>query len=349
MSDARRNVLGRLRRGRGRPGRFSLLCSAHADVRLEDVRVATVPLHRRRARGRAERLRHRVRPGARRATRRPRRRSDGGARRRRARLRAARPRRSASAPASWRGSRTTRSASADARQRLGAAQLTAGAAQPDRGAARMGATRRRRRGERRAGLADRAVDVHRARRLEALRQLPVDLDAPARRLARVHRRRRRRAVAGGVRAGLRADAGGRWPLHGAGTARPGRDRADPGAPAAAGRAPRQHRPNRLPGGVRRPRRAITGRARCRSSAARRSRADAAATASRRAARWSLAAAQARSADLGYSYGRYETRLAGRGRGAAAAARAGRVLRPRLAAQCLGAWQIVAQVDQPDGR
>jgi hypothetical protein len=57
----------------------------------------------------------------------------------------------------------------------------------------VGAARRRRRGERRAGLADRSVDVHRPRRLEALRQLPVGLDPQAGGLARVHRRRRGRA------------------------------------------------------------------------------------------------------------------------------------------------------------
>ena len=66
-------------------------------------------------------------------------------------------------------------------------------------------------------------------------------------------------------------------------------------------------------------------------------------------RSSLAAAQARSADLGYTYGRYETRLAGSAAaGATAADPSGyyvRVWRRNGA----GAWQIVAQVDQPDGQ
>ena len=66
-------------------------------------------------------------------------------------------------------------------------------------------------------------------------------------------------------------------------------------------------------------------------------------------RSSLAAAQARSADLGYSYGRFETRLGGAaGAGAATAGPAGYYVRVwRRSAS--GAWRIVAQVDQPDGR
>jgi hypothetical protein len=76
---------------------------------------------------------------------------------------------------------------------------------------------------------------------------------------------------------------------------------------------------------------------------------------------SLAAAQARSADLGYTYGRCETLLAEAG----AAAPTGRLAAPKPLAEGSGAkagyyirvwrrnasgtWQIVAQVDQPDGR
>jgi len=68
---------------------------------------------------------------------------------------------------------------------------------------------------------------------------------------------------------------------------------------------------------------------------------------------SLAAAQARSADLGYTYGRYETRLAGTAGSVSAGTRGAagpsgyyvRVWRRNAAAT----WQIVAQVDQPDGR
>jgi hypothetical protein len=66
-------------------------------------------------------------------------------------------------------------------------------------------------------------------------------------------------------------------------------------------------------------------------------------------RSSLAVAQARSADLGYSYGRFETRLAGTaGAGAAAAAPSGYYVRV-WRRNASGAWRIVAQVDQPDGR
>ena len=71
-------------------------------------------------------------------------------------------------------------------------------------------------------------------------------------------------------------------------------------------------------------------------------------------RESLAAAQARSADLGYTYGRYESGAADasaaapKPAGDATGAKAGYYLRVwrRNAA---GTWQIVAQVDQPDGR
>ncbi len=71
---------------------------------------------------------------------------------------------------------------------------------------------------------------------------------------------------------------------------------------------------------------------------------------------SLAAAQARSADLGYSYGRFETRLAGTagavagtaGAGAATAGPSGYYVRV-WRRNASGAWRIVAQVDQPDGR
>ena len=66
-------------------------------------------------------------------------------------------------------------------------------------------------------------------------------------------------------------------------------------------------------------------------------------------RSSLAAAQARSADLGYGYGRYETRLAGAtGTGAAAPGPSGYYVRV-WRRHASGAWHIVAQVDQPDGR
>ena len=108
-----------------------------------------------------------------------RRRSDGRPRRRRARLRA----RDREGRHPGRLPRLVRARRhrlpPGARQRLGSDQRAAGAAQSDRGAAGMGAARRRRRGQRRAGLADGAVDVHRPGRLEALRQLPVGLVAPA--------------------------------------------------------------------------------------------------------------------------------------------------------------------------
>jgi len=71
-------------------------------------------------------------------------------------------------------------------------------------------------------------------------------------------------------------------------------------------------------------------------------------------RSSLAAAQARSADLGYSYGRFETRLAGTvgsvsaSAGAAVAGPSGYYLRV-WRRNASGTWQIVAHVDQPDGR
>ena len=61
---------------------------------------------------------------------------------------------------------------------------------------------------------------------------------------------------------------------------------------------------------------------------------------------SLGAAQARSADLGYSYGRCELLLADAGApGGLPAKYYLRVWRRNAS----GAWQIVAQVDQPDGR
>jgi ketosteroid isomerase-like protein len=63
---------------------------------------------------------------------------------------------------------------------------------------------------------------------------------------------------------------------------------------------------------------------------------------------SLAAVQARSADLGYSYGRFETPLAGAsGAGAAAAGPSGYYVRV-WRRDASGAWRVVAQVDQPDG-
>ena len=65
-------------------------------------------------------------------------------------------------------------------------------------------------------------------------------------------------------------------------------------------------------------------------------------------RGSLAAAQARSADIGYSYGRYETLLAAGAAPAAAPAPAGYYLRV-WRRNASGTWQIVAHVDQPDGR
>ena len=65
-------------------------------------------------------------------------------------------------------------------------------------------------------------------------------------------------------------------------------------------------------------------------------------------RSSLAAAQARSGDLGYSYGRFETVLAAGGAPAAAAAPSGYYVRV-WRRNASGTWQIVAQVDQPDGR
>jgi ketosteroid isomerase-like protein len=68
---------------------------------------------------------------------------------------------------------------------------------------------------------------------------------------------------------------------------------------------------------------------------------------------SLGAAQARSADLGYSYGRCERLLAGAGAAApkpaeASGAEAGYYVRV-WRRNASGTWQIVAQVDQPDGR
>ena len=65
-------------------------------------------------------------------------------------------------------------------------------------------------------------------------------------------------------------------------------------------------------------------------------------------RSSLAAAQARSGDLGYSYGRYETRLAAGAAPAPTAAPSGYYVRV-WRRNASGTWQIVAQVDQPDGR
>jgi len=77
-------------------------------------------------------------------------------------------------------------------------------------------------------------------------------------------------------------------------------------------------------------------------------------------RGSLGAAQARSADIGYSYGRYETPLANAGAPATgglaapkppaegSAATAGYYLRV-WRRNASGTWQIVAHVDQPDGR
>jgi len=63
---------------------------------------------------------------------------------------------------------------------------------------------------------------------------------------------------------------------------------------------------------------------------------------------SLGAAQARSADLGYSYGRCETLLAAGAAPAAASGSSGFYVRVwRRTAS--GTWQIVAHVDQPDGR
>jgi len=63
---------------------------------------------------------------------------------------------------------------------------------------------------------------------------------------------------------------------------------------------------------------------------------------------SLGAAQARSADIGYSYGRYETLLAAGATPGAAAAPSGYYLRV-WRRNAKGNWQIVAHVDQPDGR
>ena len=66
-------------------------------------------------------------------------------------------------------------------------------------------------------------------------------------------------------------------------------------------------------------------------------------------RSSVTVAQARSADLGYSYGRFETRLAATaGAGAATAGPSGYYVRV-WRRNASGAWRIVAQVDQPDGR
>lgn len=64
-------------------------------------------------------------------------------------------------------------------------------------------------------------------------------------------------------------------------------------------------------------------------------------------RSSIAAAQATSADLGYSYGRYETRPAGTP-GTGTADPSGYYVRV-WRRNASGAWRIVAQVDQPDGR
>jgi ketosteroid isomerase-like protein len=70
---------------------------------------------------------------------------------------------------------------------------------------------------------------------------------------------------------------------------------------------------------------------------------------------SLAAAQARSADLGYSYGRCEILLAEAGAAApkplteGSGAKAGYYYVRVWRRNASGAWQIVAQVDQPDGR
>jgi ketosteroid isomerase-like protein len=93
---------------------------------------------------------------------------------------------------------------------------------------------------------------------------------------------------------------------------------------------RYHRPGSLPlvG-----RAAIEGDAAARASGFRRS---------------SLAASQARSADLGYSYGRYETLLAAGTPPAASGAPSGYYVRV-WRRNASGTWQIVAQVDQPDGR
>ncbi|MEO5821862.1 MAG: hypothetical protein ABIT71_15270 [Vicinamibacteraceae bacterium] len=99
--------------------------------------------------------------------------------------------------------------------------------------------------------------------------------------------------------------------------------------ALAGEA-RYHRPGSLP---------LVGRAAIEADP------DARAAASRR--QTSLATAQARSADLGYSYGRYETRMAGAAP-AATAAPSGHYIRV-WRRNASGIWQIVAQVDQPDGR
>jgi ketosteroid isomerase-like protein len=76
--------------------------------------------------------------------------------------------------------------------------------------------------------------------------------------------------------------------------------------------------------------------------------DPAARASSAMKRGSLAAAQARSADLGYTYGRYETLLAAGTPAGGAAAPSGYYVRV-WRRNTTGAWQIVAQVDQPDGR
>jgi hypothetical protein len=95
---------------------------------------------------------------------------------------------------------------------------------------------------------------------------------------------------------------------------------------------RYHRPGSLP---------LVGRAAMEG--------DPAVRASSHLTRGSLAAAQARSADLGYTYGRYETRLAaGAPPAGGSTAPSGyyvRVWRRNAA----GSWRIVAQVDQPDGR
>ena len=102
-------------------------------------------------------------------------------------------------------------------------------------------------------------------------------------------------------------------------------------PAFAGEA-RYHRPGSLP---------LVGRAAIE--------ADPAARASSSQKRGSLAAVQARSADLGYTYGRYETLLAAATPAASeSAAPSGYYVRV-WRRNASGAWQIVAQVDQPDGR
>ena len=100
---------------------------------------------------------------------------------------------------------------------------------------------------------------------------------------------------------------------------------------------RYHRPGSLP---------LVGRAAIE--------ADPAVRASATLKRGSLAAAHARSADIGYSYGRYETLLAA-GAAATGGPSAGGPATPSgyylrvWRRNASGTWQIVAQVDQPDGR